>query len=133
MAPKTWNLLDRIDKNFHGVVVFGGNEGHASILVERLPGDPSLRLHDSEAEMVQINPHFIEEKMTKLADFNGEGVRKWAENKNSRTESILFYPKNRLDGWYIVVFILGKPEGALMKELDDVLRSLHEVNPRAKP
>lgn len=130
MLPQYWEVQDNTSDSFKGVLVlFSGDEKLIGLIIERLPGNPIGALAETKAEMAKECPKISEEKLTSFSNLTGEGVRgSGISSVRGRMEYVLFYPKNRLSGLYIIVIFLGTPNHQTDGDIDSMIESVKIEN-----
>lgn len=105
----------------------------ASVLVDHLPGlsDEVIGnvIHD-----LPDGAKVSKEEITTLGQFTGSGTRvivSLTSPTPQRTECVLFYPKNKIEGYYIFSMFSGPPErDEIERELGKIVQSIR-VNKRS--
>lgn len=115
----------------HGIAVdrrpAAAADAMASVMVDRLPGMSDVIIGNVVGEVPQ-GARVSKTELKAFGTFTGTGVREVVMVDGAtpqRTVCVLFYPKNKLGGYYIFTMFAGPPAGGKIEaELGDIAKSI---------
>jgi hypothetical protein len=144
IVPESWGMFYRVDlgmieKDRGMSVAIPSYEWSPIVQFNHIP--PEIRWQDDlahvdvditrAAKMTRVK---VSEPLSRYNRYDGNGLRKVGESGKRRCEFIVFYPKGDLLGTRLFILLYGSPNEDALREMDEVIRSVHrEPNRKMTP